>query len=708
MRYFAESAKSLFLLHNYPNVRGYWLSIIFLALFVAAQAQNIPRIDSLKNALETATGEKKFTVLTDLGFEYRLATPDSTIFYCKQAYELGKSLKLKKNLSKPVSFIGLASAYKGDYKTSFDYHQEAIRIASEQKDSTQLGFCYNNFGRLFFEQGDLTRAYNNFIKANEVFEKTNEDIGKAYVARSLSNLFRSQGDYVKALKMSRQAFRLREKIGDPRQLISALTELGLVYGEVEQKDSANLCFKLADSLAYSIHDVISLAELKIGWAEFMSSHGDINEADTLAHNAYWTVVNAKNYRLLPRANLLMGQVHFKLGQYDKALVYLKKLLTLTTEANLDLQRDAHFYLSQIYEKSGDDEKATLHINRYLVLKESLQSVELARQIEKLQFQLEIEKKESENEILKANSARNDAIIEQQRLENIILIGVAIFVSVLFFVQYWNSKKKREVNKKLELQYAEIQKQQQEIAAQNEKLEKRNHELSDLNHEKDTLMNIVAHDLKAPLNRIFGLAELVEIEGNLTKVQQKYMGLVKDSTRSGLDLIVDLLDVNSLEVNREPRYTIFNLSEFLRDRVTTFGHYASVKDIEIKLIERNIDDIYLDQEYLARIMDNLISNAVKFSPRNSLVIISAEKTNGYFVIEVKDHGPGFSPGDKKHLYQKFKKLSARPTAGETSNGLGLAIVKILVDRMEGRIELDSTPGVGSEFTISFPVLKGVPA
>lgn len=220
------------------------------------------------------------------------------------------------------------------------------------------------------------------------------------------------------------------------------------------------------------------------------------------------------------------------------------------------------------------------------------------------------------------------------------------------------------------------------------------------------MNIVAHDLKAPLNRIFGLSELVEIEGNLTKGQQKYMGLIKDSTRSGLDLIVDLLDVNSLEVNREPRYTIFNLSAFLRDRVAAFGHYASVKEIEIKLVERNIDDIYLDQEYLARIMDNLISNAVKFSPRNSLVIISAEKTNGYFIIEVKDHGPGFSPSDKKHLYQKFKKLSARPTAGETSNGLGLAIVKILVDRMEGKIELDSTPGVGSEFTISFPVLKGV--
>lgn len=688
-------------------MRCFWLVMVIFLLALSSEAQNLSKIDSLKSQLENSSGEEKFELLNDLGFEYRLSSPDSTIYYCKQAYELGKQLHVKKNLSKPLSFIGLASAYKGDYKTSFEYHQVAIRIAEEQKDSIQLGYCYNNFGRLFFEQGDLTRAYNNFIKCQEIFENTSEDIGKAYVARSLSNLYKSQGDYPKALAMSLRAYRLRAKIGEPRALISALSELGLVYGELKQKDSANMCFKMADSMAYKIKDNISLAELKMGWAEFLSNNGDIHEADTLAHNAYWMVINAKNYRLQPRVTLLMGQIHYKLQQYDQSMEYLKKLLTLTSEANLDLQRDAHLYLSRIYERNGADDKATHHINRYLILKEALQSVELARQIEKLQFRLEIEKKESENEILKANNDRKDAVVAQQRLENIILFVAVLFVFALFFIQYRNSKRKREINEKLEQQYAEIQTQKQEIAEQNEKLEKRNHELSELNHEKDTLMNIVAHDLKSPLNRIHGLSELVEVEGNLSHEQIKYLDLIKDATRSGLDLIVDLLDVNSLEVNREPQYSNFNLSAFLRDRVSAFGHYASVKEIEIKLIERNIDEISLDREYLSRIMDNLISNAIKFSPRNSLVIISAEKINGQYMIEVKDHGPGFSANDKKQLYQKFKKLSARPTAGETSNGLGLAIVKILVDRLGGSIELNSAPGSGSEFTIGFPVFKGIP-
>lgn len=682
-------------------MRVYSIIIFLTVLAWQTNAQNRSRIDSLKLQLTSATGVEKFKTLNDLGFEYRLSFPDSTVIYCKQAYDLGKKLKLTKDVSRPLSFIGLASAYKGDYKTSFDYHKLAIEVAQEQEDSIQLGYCYNNFGRLFFDQGDLSRAYDNFIESQKIFEKIQEDVGTAYVLRSLSNLYKSQGDLTKALQSSLKAYELRRKIGETRALISALSELGLVYGELKSKTDADRCFKQADSIAQKVQDFISLAEIRIGWSEFLADNGSLERADTLAHLAYAMVNKTANTRLMPRVNLLMGQVHFKQNQFDEAILYLKNVLDASGSVNLGLQRDAHFYLSQIYEKKGNKAEATLNTNRYLILKESLQSIDLARQIEKLQFRLEIEEKENENELLKANDARNDAIIRQQRLENVILIAIVAFFSALFFIQYRNSKKRREVNEKLESQYKEIEKQRLEIIFQNEKLEKHNHELSDINHEKDTLMNIVAHDLKAPLNRIKGLSDLIDMDSGLTANQKKYLGLIRDSTRSGLDLIVDLLDVNSLEVNREPNYSQFDLSTFLNDRVNSFRHYASVKEIELRLEENGIDDIFLDQDYLARILDNLLSNAIKFSPRNSSVLLSAEKINGYYAIKVKDKGPGFSATDRKFLFQKFKKLSARPTAGESSNGLGLAIVKILVDRMGGAIELQSDSHNGSEFTVRFP-------
>jgi signal transduction histidine kinase len=216
------------------------------------------------------------------------------------------------------------------------------------------------------------------------------------------------------------------------------------------------------------------------------------------------------------------------------------------------------------------------------------------------------------------------------------------------------------------------------------------------------MNIVAHDLKSPLNRIKGLSDLVEMEGELNTNQKKYLGLIKDSTRSGLDLITDLLDVNALEVNREPEFSIFNLSTFLTERANAFRPGASAKAIEIALEQHVTEPIESDQEYLSRIMDNLISNAIKFSPRNTIIQITSEMKGDLFSISVKDQGPGFNQADIKFMYQKFKKLTARPTGGESSNGLGLAIVKILVDRLGGKIDLKTEVGKGSTFEILLPV------
>jgi signal transduction histidine kinase len=222
------------------------------------------------------------------------------------------------------------------------------------------------------------------------------------------------------------------------------------------------------------------------------------------------------------------------------------------------------------------------------------------------------------------------------------------------------------------------------------------------------MSIVVHDLKAPLNRIKGLSELIEMENNLNEHHRKYLAHIKDSTRSGLDLITDLLDVNSLEVNREVKPSSFDLNAFLEDRVNIFSHQAIAKQSDVHISGNVGSEITTDSDYFSRIIDNLLSNAIKFSPKGSIIGINIGESDGHFFVTIKDQGPGFSDTDKKYLFQKFRKLSARPTAGESSNGLGLAIVKILVDRLGGEISLKSDSSNGSEFTVKFPIRVSVPA
>lgn len=690
---------------NMPMVVSCRLRMVFLLLLLAVtslEAQDFSRIDSLKRKLSSSGGIERYTLLNDIGFAYRLSYPDSTIWYCKRAYDLGLQLELKKDLSKPLSFIGLANAYKGDYKQSVDYHSKAIEVALEQQDSIQLGYSYNNFGRLFFDQGDMARAYKNLVLSQVIFEKINDPTGLAYVYRSLANVYKSQGDYPKALQASMHAYSLRKQLRDPRALLSAAMELGGVYGAMNSKAEASHYFQEADSIAVHINDEISQAEILIGWAEFLVVNNDSVKAHALGHEAFALIEKTENIRLMPRITVLMGHLHFVLDELDTAKYFLEPLVVSEDSNNPDIQRDAYFYLSKIYEDEGQSSAATLSFNKYLILKESLQSIELAREIEKLQFQLDIEKIERENEMLKAREAENRAIIRQQQLENLILILVILSVIVLMIILWLNTRKRSEANERLALQNQKIEKQREEISAQNEKLEARNRQLSELNNEKDSLMNIVAHDLKSPLNRIKGLTDLIEMEGSLNDYQKKYMSLLKHSTRSGLDLIVDLLDVSALEANREPNYSYFDLGSLVQDRVNAFQYYASTKSITIHATVTIHDLFFLDQDYIIRILDNLISNAIKFSPPNSNVLIRAEMKDVFCSITIRDEGPGFTQEDLSLLYTKFKKLSARPTGGESSNGLGLAIVKTLVERLKGRIELHTTEGKGSTFELTFPI------
>jgi len=134
---------------------------------------------------------------------------------------------------------------------------------------------------------------------------------------------------------------------------------------------------------------------------------------------------------------------------------------------------------------------------------------------------------------------------------------------------------------------------------------------------------------------------------------------------------------------------------------TFRSVAIAKGMDIQFGENSLKQVRSDIEYLNRIFDNLISNAIKFSPKGSVITLSSGLENGMAWVSVKDQGPGFQDFEKKLVYQKFKRLSARPTGGESSNGLGLAILKTLIDRMQGEIILNSTPGRGSEFIVKFP-------
>lgn len=258
----------------------------------------------------------------------------------------------------------------------------------------------------------------------------------------------------------------------------------------------------------------------------------------------------------------------------------------------------------------------------------------------------------------------------------------------------------KANRELE---AHGQSLEQRVEKRTAELKSKNERLSELNREKDGIIGIVAHDLKSPFNNISGLMQLLPAGGTLTEEQLEYIERVNGLVERSQGLIQDLLDANELEEqNTIVNLKAFNLGEFLHDKVSAYKQMLESKKqhLDIHLNDKALA-ITTDKGLLGRILDNLISNAIKFSETGTSIIIDARSNDDEVYFSVKDQGPGISQEDQKYLFRKFQKLSARPTAGETSNGLGLSIVKTIVTKLGGKIEVASVVGEGTTFKVKLP-------
>lgn len=274
--------------------------------------------------------------------------------------------------------------------------------------------------------------------------------------------------------------------------------------------------------------------------------------------------------------------------------------------------------------------------------------------------------------------------------NLILIGLLLVVIVLQVRAYLKLKQK---NKLILVQSREIKRQIQEQ-------EKRNKEVGELVHEKQQLIGLVSHDLKGPFNRIFALIQLMEFTNeNLTEEQHEYLGKMHQIVADGLSMIRNLLDNRRLEdqgIDQNPEQ--INLALALGSLVKNYRTLALKKKIQIHFDPPAQAMVVADKLYLSRIFENLISNALKFSPEGKNIFVSVEERDNAYRVKVKDEGPGISKEDQKNLYRKYQRLSARPTGGESSTGLGLSIVKNLVEKMGSEIYCESEEGAGTTFIV----------
>ncbi len=249
----------------------------------------------------------------------------------------------------------------------------------------------------------------------------------------------------------------------------------------------------------------------------------------------------------------------------------------------------------------------------------------------------------------------------------------------------------------------VKKKTHELSIKNLELAEANVKLSELNEEKDSILGIVAHDLRSPLNNIHGLTQLIQSEVTGFD-EQEHIALIYKMVEKSNQLIGDLLIVNRYE-DRDNPLDLQEVDVYLcmQEVIDGFTQMATEKHIQIQLACPLKTCLLMSDEFtLSRILQNILSNAIKFSHSHKTIYIGIFIENEQIVIEIQDEGQGFTNEDIKKVFKKFQKMSAKSTAGEESTGLGLSIIKILTEKLRGTIKLESVWGEGSTFTLTFPL------
>ena len=436
------------------------------------------------------------------------------------------------------------------------------------------------------------------------------------------------------------------------------------------------------------------------------------------------VVQQEQKDLFKIANISnnIGDFYRKTGQLDSAIIlYNEKLLfcikyDLKDEVSNNLKD-----LSKCYEEIGDYVSANECLKKLVSINNELYKSQISQQIDQLDIFYTLENNNKELDLHKSK-------IKSQNLTRTLLIMMLLFVGIVAVILLLDYRKQMKLNKRLAEKNNKIIEQSEALKKESDRVELVNSELIEgreklrlnslmlketnekykqLNQEKDKLFDILAHDLKSPLQGIMGFTSiLVEDYEELDEShREKYISLIDLSCKRIHVLVDNLLSWSRAKNDRlEPDYRCFDISVVIKDCIKLFELNAIQKQIKL---QSQIDlgaIVYADKDMITLVLRNLISNAIKFSGKDSNVVINASKKHGNIFISVHDQGVGIKKEVVADLFNISNQHVSYGTAGEKGTGLGLLVCKEYIGKNNGTIQVESVEGKGSVFSFSLPTCK----
>jgi len=677
--------------------------LVYLILIIATSglSQNYKAIDSLEQVLKTAEGEEKSKILLQLSDLYFPVSIDKSLEYDLMNADLQQKMGSTKNLSGTYNNIGLIYYRKGDYGKSLEYFELSLQLREELNDTVNIVKTLNNLGVIAQTSGNFERALE-YLNRSLIFKLDLKDtLSTAKTLNNIGVIYKDVGKFDDSKNFLFQALQYYRAVNDLSGISAAYNNIGQVMDAIRQPDSALYYYLESLKLKEEINDTRGIANTLNNLGMIYFGQGDIIKAEDYLRRAENSRREIGDRFGLASSQNNLGNLYFTMKKYDLAESYFLKSILLSEKENLlgMLQRN-YAGLSRLYEETGKIEKALKFYKEYSTVKDSVFSNDLNKQLATLKVQYETEKSRRELELLRQNNTIQYLELANNKKEKeqlmawiaLILLSGGVIILLLQFIN------KRRLN-------VELQKSNQQLEL---RVKERTRDLEEANLSKDRFFSIIAHDLKSPFNGLLGLTNILDEDFDVLSEKEKkeFAGIIRESTSDIYKLLENLLEwsvsqTGRLNLVKQPLNLPEMVSTILRASQSTFNK----KQLQVSFKADNKHTALADKEMIATVMRNLISNAVKFTPKGGKIEISVkdfyQNKRSEVLVSVTDNGIGIKPEHKNDLFNLNKKYRSQGTEKETGTGLGLVLCKDFVEKNNGQLIVVSKPGNGSTFSFTLP-------
>lgn len=609
------------------------------------QANLQGEIENIIAKLDEAHGIERSDLLYELAKYYNLKDSKLAVQYGEEANKIAEDLNDLTRKEKILLLLGKIYYKFPDYFLVIERLSECAVIAENLSHIENEIEALRMLGMTQNLAGDFSRALDSQFKALNLCRKIGNSKGESESLMQIGLSYLGNKENDTALEYLNKALHIRLQSGTKEELASILGNLGNIHINLTKHEKAIEYFEKCKTLFEEIGDKVQTARAYMNIGISLGALGKYEAATQNVNTGLKTFLLTSDKEPICRCIYTLGYIYSEQKNYTKAIQYFDEAITIGESCKI-------FYtLEHIY---GAKSEAAAYLGDYKTAYEFYK--------------------------------KSHSMVEE-RLKK----------TSDFKTRYLSIAHKVD----------SLQEESQVLAEKNAKLNELNEQLTILNNEKTEFLSIAAHDLKNPLNSISLSASTIKkyIDTFPQEKIVQYLDKIEKTSTKIKNIVTNLININIIETGR---YLVkkqeLDLTALIKYIAEDFKQVASSKNIPVIFQCNEVIKIITDEDAIHSILDNLISNAVKYSMPGSEIKIELSKSDKTY-IKVIDSGLGIKESEYDKVFQKFARISNKPTSGENSTGLGLSIVKKLTELIGGTITFTSIYGKGTTFILELPLSEG---